>query len=301
MTDPLKIVLVGAGHMGRLHARALAERADARLVAVCDTDLVAARAVAEPFGARASADVRDAARGADAAILAAATAAHHDLALALLDAGVALLVEKPLAASAAGARDIAQAARRAGAVVQVGHILRFDPVTRALAGPGAPGFAPRRIEAVWRSPFTGRSTDVSVVSDMMIHALDLVLAWTGEMPRAVRASGRIVKGPHLDEVEAHLDFPGGCSAHLVASRVSEARERRISIETDGGIIVLDYAARSAERDGKALPVAAAPDALRAQLAAFLDAVRGERPVAVSADEGARAVEVAEQIERAAAV
>jgi len=298
MPDRLKIALVGAGHMGRLHARTIAAREDARLVAVCDTDAAAAAALAETYGARALGEVEGLAGAVDAVVLAAATSAHRDLALALISAGIPLLVEKPLAGTAAEAREIARAAERADAVLQVGHILRFDPVTCALAGRQ---FRPTRIAVSWRSPFTGRSTDISVVMDLAIHGIDLALKWAGRMPQEVTAKGRTVKGPYTDEVEAHLEFAGGCAADLVASRVSETRERRIRIAAGSETIELDYAARTVRWGSEALPVEAGPDALTAQMNAFLAAVRGKAPVAVSADEGARAVEVAEQIERAAAV
>jgi len=298
MVKMMKIALVGAGHMGRLHARTIAGREDAALVAVCDTDAAAAAALAETYGARALGEVEGLAGAVDAVVLAAATSAHRDLALALIRAGIPLLVEKPLAGTAAEAREIARAAERADAVLQVGHILRFDPVTRALAGRT---FQPTQVSVSWRSPFTGRSTDISVVMDLAIHGIDLMLKWAGRMPQEVIAKGRTVKGPHPDEVEAHLVFAGGCAADLVASRVSETRERRIRIAAGRETIELDYAARTVRWGSEALPVEAGPDALTAQMNAFLAAVRGEAPVAVSADEGARAVEVAEQIERAAAV
>jgi predicted dehydrogenase len=229
----------------------------------------------------------------DAVVLAAATSAHPALALPLIRAGVPLLVEKPLAGTAAEARQIARAAERADALLQVGHILRFDPVTRALGGRT---FRPTHVSVLWRSPFTGRSTDVSVVMDLAIHGIDLVLKWAGGMPRKVTAGGRTIHGPHADEVEARLEFAGGCAVDLVASRVSPDRERRIRITAGSETIELDYAARTV--DGRA--VATEPDALTAQMNAFLAAVRGEAPVAVSADEGARAVEVAERIHEAIA-
>jgi len=298
MPDPVKIALVGAGHMGRLHARTIAAREDARLVAVCDVDAAAAAALAETYGARALGEVEGLAGAVDAVVLAAATSAHRDLALPLIRAGVPLLVEKPLAGTAAEAREIARAAERADAVLQVGHILRFDPVTRAMAGRT---FRPTQIVVSWRSPFTGRATDVSVVMDLAIHGIDLALKWAGRMPQEVTAKGRTVKGPHTDEVEVHLEFAGGCAADLFASRVSDSRERRIRITAGSETIELDYAARTARWGSEALPVETGPDALTAQMNAFLAAVRGEAPVAVSADEGARAVEVAEQIERASAV
>ena len=321
MAKRLRLAVVGAGHMGKFHARAVAERGDVDLVAVCDADAARAAEVARAHGARAESDLARLAGQIDAAIVAASTPAHRDLALALMRQGIAVLIEKPLAGTAREAREIAEAARAAGVVVQVGHILRFDPVTRAIAGRG---IRPRYIEVSWVSPFTFRSMDVGVVMDVLIHGLDVALFLAGEMPDRVDAVGGVVVGPHEDFVNVRLAFPGGCVATLSASRMSRTRQRLVRVFGDGAYMKLDYAARTAEvltpaaelaealRRGtppagarmedlvkvEAIPVEAEPDALRAQLAGFIDAVRGEGPVAVTADDGARAVEVAERIIRA---
>jgi predicted dehydrogenase len=329
MHKTLRIALVGAGHMGKLHAQAIAERADAQLVAVCDVDEGRAAALAGPAGAKVVADVRQLIGQVDAAVIAAATSAHLAVAVPLMEAGVAVLIEKPLAPTSGEAREIADAARRSGAVAQVGHILRFDPVTRAIA---ALGLRPRFVEVSWMTPFTFRSVDVGVVMDLMIHGLDVVLHLAGEAPDRVDASGGIVIGPHEDFVSARLTFPSGCVAALTASRVSRTRQRIVRVFSEGSYLKLDYAARTVERisarpgaveairsglatmsPGRAgqrpaggmedlvtvekLPVEAQPDALRAQLASFLDAVRGKHPPAVTLEEGAKAVEVAERVVR----
>jgi len=317
MSKRLRLAVVGAGRMGEFHARAIAERPDAELAVVCDVDVARAAALAQSHGARIETDVSRLAGAVDAAVVAAATSAHRDLALALLERGIALLVEKPLAATPAEAREIVAAVKRTGAVVQVGHILRFDPVTRAMAGRGV---KPAYLEVSWVSPFTFRSTDVGVVMDLLIHGLDVVLHLAGEMPSRVDAVGGAVVGPHEDFVNVRLEFPGGCVATLAASRMSRSRQRLVRIFAEGEYLKLDYAARTVEivrprpgladviRAGKPpergmealvavekVPVEAQPDALRAQLASFLAAVRGERVVAVTAEDGARVVEVAQQI------
>ena len=316
MSKRLKMALVGAGHMGKFHAQAIAERSDVDLVAVCDVDADRAAQVAAASGARIETDPRRLA-GIDAAVIAAATSVHRDVAIPLMERGVAVLIEKPVAGTAAEARQVAEAARRSGAVAQAGHILRFDPVTRAIAGRTA---RPAFIEVSWVAPFSARSLDVGVVMDVMIHGLDLVLWMAGEMPERVDAVGGTVIGPHEDFVSARLAFPRGCVATLAASRLSRSRQRLLRVFSDGAYLKMDYAARSVERvtarpglaallrSGKPpaggleelvavekWPVEAQPDALRAQLASFIAAVRGEGPVAVTLDEGARAVEVAERI------
>jgi len=323
MPGPIRLAVVGAGHMGRFHAQAIAERPDAVLAVVCDVDRERAAGVAQAHGARVETDPSRLGDGVDAAVIAASTSAHRDLALGLLERGVPLLVEKPLAATSAEAREIAEAADRRGVAVQAGHILRFDPVTRALAGRD---LRPAFIEVSWVSPFSFRSLDVGVVMDVMIHGLDVVLHLAGERPSRVDAVGGLVVGPHEDFVNVRLEFPGGCVATLSASRMSRTRQRLVRLFAEGAYVRMDYAARSVEvlrprpgladriREGRgpgggaggtedlvaieSLPVDAQPDALRAQLAAFLAAVRGERPVVVTAEDGARAVELAECIIRA---
>jgi predicted dehydrogenase len=329
MSNKLRLALVGAGHMGKFHAQAILDSSEAELVAVCDVDAARAAALAGPAGARVVTDPALLAGLVDAAVIAAATSAHRAVAIPLMERGIAVLIEKPLAATAAEARQIVGAAARTGAVVQVGHILRFDPVTRAIAGRIATGAAaapgavrPAYLEVSWVAPFTGRSMDVGVVMDVMIHGLDLVLALAGEMPSRIDAVGGVVVGPHEDFVNVRLQFPGGCVANLSASRMSRSRQRLVRIFAPGVYVKLDYQAKSVEsvairpgvaeglRSGKLtvgaggmdelvavekLPVEATPDALRAQLASFLGAVRGEHPPVVSAEDGARAVEVAQTI------
>jgi len=317
MSDPLRLALIGAGHMGVYHARAMAERDDARLVAVCDTDADRARTVAEEHGAEAVASVADLAGRIDAAVVAASTSAHGAIALALADRGTPMLIEKPLAGTADEARAIVRTVRDAGVVTQVGHILRFDPVTRALAGRS---LHPAYIEVLWVAPFSFRSLDVGVVMDVLIHGLDVVLALVGEMPDRVDAVGGVVVGPHEDFVNVRLRFPGGCVATLSASRMSRTRQRLVRVFAPGAYLKMDYGERRVEllspsadlrdrlEDGSlvgadmdalvvsdSIPVEAKPDALRAQLAAFLDAVRTGAEPAVTVEDGLQAVELAERI------
>jgi len=318
MSEPLRLALVGAGHMGMYHAGAIAERDDADLVAVCDVDRERAAGVAAAHGAHVVGDVGELAGAVDAAVVAASTSVHEEVAIALLEAGIAVLIEKPLAATADEARRIADAARRTGVVAQVGHILRFDPVTRAVAGRR---IRPAYVEVSWVDRFSFRSMDTGVVMDVMIHGLDVVLFLAGEMPERVDAVGGAVVGPHEDFVNVRLQFPGGCVATLSSSRMSRTRQRLVRVFADGAYVKMDYAARTVEwltpkpglsglvRSGapsaqigmddlvavENVPVETEPDALRAQLASFLAAVRGEGDVAVTVEDGVRAVEVAERV------
>ena len=305
--------------MGKFHAQAIAERDDVDFMAVCDVDAGRAAEVAKAHGVRAETDGRRLAGEVDAAVVAASTSAQYEIVLSLVERGVAVLVEKPVAGTAAEARQIAEAVRRAGVVGQAGHILRFDPVTRAVAGRMA---KPAYIDVAWASPFSFRSMDVGVVMDVMIHGLDVVLFLAGESPRQVDAVGGVVIGPHEDFVDVRLTFPGGCVANLMASRMSRSKQRLVRVFAEGAYLKMDYADRTVEvitpkpgvaeaiRMGRppaggmedliaveAVKVETKPDGLRAQLASFLEAVRGERAPAVTLEEGVRAVEVAEEIVR----
>jgi len=317
MADPLRLAVVGAGHMGRFHAQAVAERDDARLVAVCDIDVDRARSLADEYGAEVVTVLADLAGRVDAAVVAASTSAHEAVAAALAAQGTPMLIEKPLAGSAEEARRIADAVRRAGVLAQVGHILRFDPVTRAVAGRN---LHPKYIEVLWVSPFPFRSMDTGVVMDVMIHGLDVVLDLVGEMPDRVDAVGGVVVGPHEDFVNVRLAFPGGCVANVSASRMSRRQERLVRVFAEGAYLKMDYGQRRVEwlspgsdlrrrlEEGtlagagvdelvsaEAIPVEDEPDALRAQLAAFLEAVCTGGPPPVTVNEGLRAVELADRI------
>jgi predicted dehydrogenase len=317
MAETLRLAVVGAGHMGRFHAQAVAERDDARLAAVCDVDADRARAVAEECGGESVTDIADLAGRIDAAVVAASTSAHEDVAAALAAQGTPMLIEKPLAGTAEEARRIADTARRAGVLVQVGHILRFDPVTRAVAGRR---LGPRYVEVLWVSPFRFRCLDTGVVMDVMIHGLDVVLDLVGEAPERVDAVGGVVVGPHEDFVSARLRFPGGCVADVSASRMSRRQERLVRVFAEGAYLKMDYGERRVEilspspdlrrrlEDGtlvgagmdalvttESIPVETEPDALRAQLAAFIESVRTGAEPAVNVEEGVRAVELAEQV------
>jgi len=317
MADSLRLAVVGAGHMGRFHAQAVAERGDARLVAVCDIDVDRARSLAGEHGAEAVTAPADLAGRVDAAVVAASTSAHEAVAVALAEQGTPMLIEKPLAGSAGEARRIADAVRRAGVLAQVGHILRFDPVTRAVAGRH---IRPAYIEVLWVAPFRFRSMDTGVVMDVMIHGLDVVLDLVGKTPDRVDAVGGMVVGPHEDFVNVRLVFPGGCVANVSASRMSRRQERLVRVFGEGTYLKMDYGRRRVEwlRPGpdlrrrleegalagagvdelvsaESIPVEDEPDALRAQLAAFLEAVRTGGPPAVTVDDGLRAVELADRI------
>lgn len=239
----LKLAVVGAGHLGRIHARLLAEMSDVEVVAIVDPLAAARDQVAANCGARALADHRELVGQLDAAVIATPTQFHHDVALDFLRAGTPLLVEKPLASTVAEADELVEAARRHGAILQVGHIERFNPAfVAAAARVGRPQF----VDAVRASGFTGRSTDISVVHDLMIHDIDLVLSLVDAPITRVDAVGLAILGRKEDVAQARLEFADGCVANLSASRVSfgAAPNRRMHLWSAQGFAAVDFGNRT---------------------------------------------------------
>jgi predicted dehydrogenase len=237
---PLRMAVVGVGHLGKEHARILASLPGAELVGVCDPRAAQAEAVAGRCGTRALTDHRALVDSVDAAVVAAPTMYHHAVAVDFLRRGVHLLVEKPLAAQPAEAEELVDLARRHGAVLQVGHVERFNPAFEELQRrPLRPGY-------VWCqrcSGFSGRSTDIGVVLDLMIHDLDLVRALVDAPVRQVTALGAAVLGGHEDLAQARLTFANGCVADLAASRVHPVAVRQIHVWGAEGYAGADLARR----------------------------------------------------------
>lgn len=240
--SPLRVAVIGVGHLGRHHARILAGIDGVKLVAVADSRLEQAQAVASPLGAEAVADYRDLLDRVDAVSVAAPTSLHRDIAGPFLDRGIATLVEKPLAASLPEAEALVASARRAGALLQVGHIERYNPAIEAVS---AHGLRPKFIQAERQGLYTFRSTDVGVVLDLMIHDIDLVLSLVTAPVRSVSAVGVSLFGTHEDVADARIEFEDGCVAHLVANRAARNPRRAMQVWSDQGYAALDFAARQA--------------------------------------------------------
>lgn len=240
----LKLAVVGAGHLGRIHARLISEMPDVDLVGVVDPLPAARERVAAECQTRPCADHGELLTRVDAAVIATPTRFHHAVALDFLRAGVPLLVEKPLAADLGEADELVLAASATGLNLQVGHIERFNPALEA-ATPhlGTPKF----IEAVRASGFTGRSTDIGVVLDLMIHDIDVVLSLVDSPLESVSAMGLAVLGRREDVAQAQLVFANGCVAHLSASRVSfsQTPRRQMHVWSDRGFATIDFGNRLA--------------------------------------------------------
>ena len=238
---PLRIAVVGAGHLGKIHARILSGLADFQLAGIVDPIEASRRDAAAAFNTEAFADCGPLLDRIDAAIVATPTTFHREVAVELLDAGVHLFVEKPLAATLAEADELVGGARRRGVVLQVGHVERFNPAFMA----ALPHIRePKYIEAVRRSGFSFRSTDIGVVLDLMIHDIDLALSLVQSPLRSVEALGVSLFGRHEDIANARLGFANGCVVSLSASRASHGAARTMQIWTRRAFAGLDFASRT---------------------------------------------------------
>lgn len=239
---PLKVAVIGAGRMGKLHARVLSEMPEVELVGVCDTNLAAAEAVAAQRGTRAFADPAPLVEIVDAAVIAVPTVHHLDVARPFVQSGRSVLIEKPLTSDVNAGNALIELARCHGAIVQVGHTERFNPAVLAMR---KHAIQPKFIESHRISPFTFRSADVGVVLDMMIHDIDIVLmlARTTEVAH-VDAIGVSVIGPTEDIANARVVFANGCTANITASRLAIKTERKVRVFSEEAYLSVDYQKRT---------------------------------------------------------
>jgi predicted dehydrogenase len=309
-----RVGVVGAGSLGFHHARILREVAGAEMAGIYDADPARAATVSAELGVRAF-DSREALLGAvDAAVVAVPTTAHAEVALAALDAGVHLLIEKPIAASVEEADAIVERAEAAGLVVATGHVERFNGALRACEQYLED---PRFAESHRLASFGPRGTDVAVVLDLMIHDIDLLLGLVRRPVETVDAVGVGVLTGNVDIANARLVFEGGAVANITASRVSLERMRKIRFFQRSGYLSLDLAAGTGEflrlKKGATLPdgdlsllslmsvverielKGDGTEPLRAELEAWIAAVRGEGPLVVSGRDGRDALAVALRI------
>ena len=238
------MAVVGVGHLGQHHARVCAELDGAALVGVSDTDEAQGREVARRHGVEFYPCCEDLLDKVDAVTVATPTVAHPAVAKAFLERGIPALVEKPLAASPGEAEDIVEAADRGGAILQVGHIERFNPAVRAVLGCNV---RPVFIESHRMSPFRFRSVDVGVVFDLMIHDIDLARRFVGAEVEGLDAAGAAVISEHEDIASARLAFANGAVANITASRVSMESMRKTRLFSREGYYTVDCAAGTAAR------------------------------------------------------
>ncbi len=321
MTARVPIGVVGVGALGQHHARHLASLPDAELVGIYDHNPTRAREIAAQAGTKAFHDLDDLLGRVKAVTIAVPTPSHETVGLRVLERGIAVLMEKPLAQTVTEADHLIAAARSKGVQLQVGHIERFNRAIRA-ARPWLD--EPRYFESQRLAPFQPRGTDVAVILDLMIHDLDLILHLLGGAEATdVRASGVAVLSPHLDMTNARVEFAGGAIANVTTSRLARDRVRKLRIFQPTGYLSLDLASgggeflrlRSGWRPGtgarlddvvESIPLEAPDgDALRMELESFVNAVQGGRDTVVTGEEGRAALrlalEVAESVARQPAV
>jgi predicted dehydrogenase len=235
-----RLAVVGVGHLGKEHARILSGMPDVDLVGVVDVNRQQAEAVALRCNTRAYDDFPALLGKVDAAVIVVPTTYHLKVASVFLQHGIHTLVEKPLALNLGDSRTLELLARQRGLILQVGHIERFNPAWEELT---RRPLTPKFISSERLSPFSGRSTDIGVVLDMMIHDLDLVLSHVASPVVDVQALGISVLGGHEDIVQAMLQFENGCVVQLRASRVQPTASRQMQIWGPEGFAAVDFGKR----------------------------------------------------------
>jgi predicted dehydrogenase len=325
---PLPVAVIGCGRMGRLHARFYSQMPQVRLVGVYDAVPEAAASCADEHGTKAYAKLSKLLEEVAAVTIAVPTVAHPEVAKECIDAGVACLIEKPLAKDVADARKIVDWARSGNVTVQVGHIERFNPAVRAMRQMHIqPGF----IEVTRISPLTFRGIDVGVVLDMMIHDIDIVLQLAQSNVARIDATGVSITGETEDICNARIVFENGCVANMTASRLALKTERKLRVFSPDAYVSVDYQKRYgivANRTGNVDAIRDAvskiksgeiqdlsdlnfadlvtiqelqiddADPLRAELESFVNAVKNRSAPEVPAEDGLAAVVLATQIVQA---
>ena len=316
MSTPTRIGVIGAGSLGYHHVRLLRDVRGAELVGFHESRPERAAQVASELGVSAAASLDELLSSVDAVTVVVPTPSHHAVARKALERGVHVLIEKPIASTLDEADDLLDVARTKGALVQTGHVERFNRAIRA-ALPHID--APRFVESDRLAPFNPRGSDVAVVLDLMIHDIDLVRTLVGGRVTGLAAAGVPVLTPSVDIANARLTFDTGAVANITASRVSRERVRKLRIFQRSGYLSLDLGQGTGEfyrlRGGlDVAALAAAPrqleeymerivlqpadesaEPLRLELESFIAATQGREPVIVTGDDGREALALALRI------
>jgi predicted dehydrogenase len=297
---PLKLVVIGLGHMGKIHLNKLVSFKDIEVSAVVDVDMACANDLSQRTGAKACLDYREAIQLCDGAIIASPTETHYAVGRTFLEAGKHVFMEKPITVNPEEAQELIDIANKENLVFQVGHLERFNPAfSRALQSVQKPLL----IEASRISPFTGRSIDVDVVLDLMIHDLDLVLSFVNEEICGLCAQGICFMTDKLDAVNARIEFTGGCVANITASRISPRKERALTIYEHDKSISVDLL------QGKCIGIvkyangrvetteytAAKIDPVQDELSEFIDCIEKGKTPTVTGSDGLKALMLAARI------
>jgi len=314
LTAPVKVGVVGAGSLGFHHIRILRDVEDAQLVGFFEERTERAAQVSSELGVKSYADLATLLDDVDAVTIVVPTPLHFEVAKQALELGKHVFIEKPITRALEEADELLAIARKTGAIVQIGHVERFNRAVRA-ALPHVSGA--RFIESERLATFNPRGSDVAVVLDLMIHDIDLVLTLVDDTTESITAVGVPVLTPMLDIANARVTFTSGAVANITSSRISRERVRKIRIFQHSGYISLDLAAgtgeffRLRERIDPSNPpsgpiditnfvdriplIAPEGEPLRLEFESFIAAIRGEGTVLVTGEDGRRALSVALKI------
>lgn len=303
--DKLRAAVVGVGKFGRLHVQKYREIDGVELVGVCDLDRAVGEDIARQHGTRYFGDHRELTGRVDAVTIAASTPAHFELAKFFLEQDVHVLVEKPMTVTSEEGALLTDLARDRGLKLQVGLVERFNP---ALLSARDQLHRVRFIECHRLAPFSPRSSEVSVVLDLMIHDLDVILSLVNAEPVSVSAAGAAVLSSTIDIANARIEFAGGAVANVTASRVSPAAQRRFRVFHENQYVSIDFGTgevkrytRARERpEGRPMLTEESwnlekGDALLAETRSFIDSIRKDTPCRVTGRDGVVALELAEAV------
>ncbi|MDE3056933.1 MAG: Gfo/Idh/MocA family oxidoreductase [Bacteroidota bacterium] len=317
---PITVGVIGVGHLGSLHAKMYAEISDAAFAGVFDVDAERRDNIAGMFSVRAFDSLDGLLGEVNAVSIATVTSSHFEVAKRALDAGVHVLIEKPITQTLAEADELIKLARARGCLIQVGHIERFNPAILALE---AYNLKPMFIESHRLAQFNPRGTDVAVVLDLMIHDIDIILSLVHSPVASIDANGVAVVSDSADIANARLKFQNGCVANVTASRISQNKMRKMRMFQHNAYISIDFSQGMAEvfrlvenggpasqstmmlgriGEGKKKrtivyeqPEVKEVNALKYELESFVRSIRTGEPPVVSGADGRSALEVAQEI------
>ncbi len=304
--DSVRTAVVGVGYLGKFHAEKYAAIADCELIAVADTNITQAQEVARKLNVRAVEHYTELLDQIDAVSIVTPTSIHYDTALAFLNQGIHVLVEKPITTTVEQAQQLIDAAEANGCILQVGHLERFNA---AMLDLDQVLTTPKFIETHRLAPFKPRATDVDVILDLMIHDIDIILSTAHSDLVDVVVSGTSVLSDQTDIANARLTFANGCVANVTASRISLKTERKMRIFQPEAYISIDFQNRifsyHRKGDGEMFPgvpnidsketVYEDGDALMAEITDFIRCIKNQTTPLVSGQEGLKALQTATQI------
>jgi len=301
--DKVRIGIIGVGYLGTQHARILSYLEEAELKGVADIDFKKAVEIGNRHGVEYFENFEDMLDEIDAAIVATPTSEHFSISMRLLNEGKSVLVEKPITETVEQAEQLVAKAKKSGAILQVGHLERFNPAVEAIENVIS---EPKFIEVQRLGSFSARSLDIDVVLDLMIHDLDIILALIKDEVKVIRSSGIHVLSEKIDIANARLEFKSGCVATLTASRVHQGKVRKLRIFEPTSCYSVDYINQEVKifpLDGKQTDIKSLKiekeEPLKKELKNFFQCIREGKTKKVSGEEALRALRLAYNVLREA--